>query len=153
MVESKFGNWFEDFEVGQLIEHALSKTIFESDNNFFSLLTMNHHPIHTNAHYAEGQQHGRVLVVGTLVLSLSVGITVPDVSGKAIANLGYDKVRHLAPVYVGDTIYAKSVVVEKRESLTKPDRGTVLVDTTVFNQDGFSVMTYSRSVLVKKKQV
>ena len=104
MKQSILGLYYEDFEVGSTIHHALSKTIFESDNNFFSLLTMNHHPVHTNADYASKNQHGKILVVGTLVFSLAVGITVPDISGNAIANLEYESVKHLAPVFIGDTI-------------------------------------------------
>ena len=88
MKQSVLGLYFEDFIVGDEIKHSLSKTIFECDNNFFSLMTMNHHPVHTNIDYAGKNQHGKILVVGTLVFSLAVGITVPDVSGKAIANLG-----------------------------------------------------------------
>ena len=100
MEASKLGLYFDEFVVGETVEHALSKTIFESDNNFFSLLTMNHHPVHTNLDYARKNQHGQLLVVGTLVFSLVVGMTVPDISGKAIANLGYEAVKHLGPVFV-----------------------------------------------------
>ena len=90
MLISTMGHYFEEFEVGQIIKHQLSKTIFESDNNLFSLLTMNHHPLHTNKDFAEHSQHGQILVVGTLVFSIVVGITVPDISGKAIAYLEYE---------------------------------------------------------------
>ena len=106
--------------------HTLSKTIFESDNNLFSLITMNHHPLHTNIDYAQKSQHGQILVVATLVFSLVVGITVPDISGKAIANLGYDDVKHLAPVFINDTLYARTRIISKRESKTKPDRGSFM---------------------------
>ena len=116
MIPSKLGHYFDEFVVGETIEHALSKTIFESDNNFFSLLTMNHHPVHTNLDYAEKNQHGKLLVVGTLVFSLVVGMTVPDISGKAIANLGYEDIRHLSPVFIGDTICAKTTILDKRAS-------------------------------------
>ena len=88
-----FGRFYEEFLVGEIIVHPLSKTIFESDNNIFSLLTMNHHPVHLNEDYAEKTQHGKILVVGTLVFSLAVGITVPEVSGKAIANLEYEDIK------------------------------------------------------------
>ena len=118
MKSSKLGSFFEEFQIGEVIEHSLSKTIFESDNNLFSLLTMNHHPVHTNINYAQKNQHGRILVVGTLVFSIVVGITVPDISGKAIANLGYEDVMHLAPVFINDTIYAKTKVLDKIESKT-----------------------------------
>lgn len=151
MQPSPLGKFFEDFEEGEEIIHSLSKTIFESDNNFFSLLTMNHHPVHTNLDYAHKNQHGRILVVGTLVFSIVVGMTVPDISGKAIANLGYENVRHLAPVFIGDTIYAKTRIISKRESTSKPDRGVVYVETVGYNQEGVPVISFSRNVLVKKQ--
>ncbi len=152
MEPSKLGMYFEEFEVGQEIHHSLSKTIFESDNNFFSLLTMNHHPVHTNIDYAQKNQHGQLLVVGTLVFSIVVGMTVPDISGKAIANLGYEDVKHLAPVFVNDTIYARTRIISKRESQSKPDRGIVYVETIGYNQRGEDVISFRRNVLVKKQQ-
>lgn len=153
MNKSILGLYFEDFEIGGEILHSLSKTIFESDNNFFSLLTMNHHPIHTNIDYATKNQHGRILVVGTLVFSLAVGITVPDISGKAIANLGYEDIKHLNPVFIGDTIYARTTVLNKRESVTKIDRGIVSVETIAYNQNGQDVLSFRRNVLVKKRTI
>lgn len=151
MEPSKLGMYFEEFEVGQEIQHSLSKTIFESDNNFFSLLTMNHHPVHTNMDYAQKNQHGQLLVVGTLVFSIVVGMTVPDISGKAIANLGYEDVKHLRPVFVNDTIYAKTRILSKRESQSKLDRGIVYVETIGYNQRGEEVISFRRNVLVKKQ--
>jgi len=149
MNRAEMGNYYEDFEVGEEIQHALSKTIFESDNNLFSLLTMNAHPVHTNLDYAQKQQHGQILVVGTLVFSLVVGLTVMDISGKAIANLDYENIRHLAPAFVGDTLYAKTKVLEKRMSRKHNDRGIVYVETTGFNQDEKEVISFRRHVLVK----
>lgn len=151
MAESKFGNYLEDFKKGEIIEHTLSKTIFESDNNLFSLLTMNHHPVHTNLDYAEHNQHGKILVVGTLVFSLVVGMTVPDISGKAIANLGYESVEHLGPVFINDTLYAKTEVLDIRESGSKKDRGVIYVETVARNQHGENVLRFRRNVLVKKR--
>lgn len=151
MNQSVLGLFFEEFEVGSEIKHALSKTIFESDNNLFSLMTMNHHPVHTNMDYASHNQHGQVLVVGTLVFSLVVGMTVPDVSGKAIANLGYESIKHLAPTFVGDTIYARTKILDKRESKSKGDRGIVYVETIGYNQRGEDVISFRRNVLVKKQ--
>lgn len=148
---SHLGNYFEDFEKGECIEHALSKTIFESDNNLFSLLTMNHHPIHINSNYAQQKQHGQILVVGTLVFSLVVGITVPDISGKAIANLEYSEVKHLKPVYINDTLYAKTFVLDKVMSKSKPDRGVVTVETIAYNQRGENVLSFKRNVLIPNK--
>lgn len=150
MIESKFGNTYDAFEVGAVIEHALSKTIFESDNNLFSLLTMNHHPVHLNAHYSEAERHGQILVVGTLVFSLAVGLTVPDLSGKAIANLEYGEVKHLQPVFIGDTIYARTEILEKRASKSTPAAGIVHVRTTAFNQHGKDVLMFSRKIMIKK---
>lgn len=145
------GRYFEEFKEEEIVEHSLSKTIFESDNNLFSLLTMNYHPVHTNVDYASKNQHGQILVVGTLVFSLVVGMTVPDISGKAIANLGYEDVRHLAPTFIGDTLYARTRVISKRESASKPDRGIVCVETIGYNQRGEDVISFRRNVLIKKK--
>lgn len=150
MKQSILGLYFEDFEVGAEIKHSLSKTIFECDNNFFSLMTMNHHPVHTNVDYASQNQHGKILVVGTLVFSIAVGITVPDISGKAIANLGYEDIKHLNPVFVNDTIYVRTKVLEKRESTSKNDRGIVYVESIAYNQLGQDVLSFRRHVLVKK---
>lgn len=150
MVASNIGNYFEEFQVGEVIYHSLSKTIFESDNNLFCLLTMNYHPVHTNADYAEKQQHGKILVVGTLVFSLVVGMTVPDISGKAIANLDYEKIEHLAPSFIGDTLYARTEVLDARPSRSKRDRGIVYVETTGYNQNGEDVIRFRRHVLIKR---
>lgn len=141
------GRTADAFHVGDVIKHATSKTIYESDNNLFSLLTMNHHPIHTNADYAQSQRHGQELVVGTLVLSLVVGMTVPEISGKAVANLGYDKVRHLEPTFIGDTIYARSEVLE---ILPSPNGNMVVlkVRTFGFNQKGDDILSFERDVLL-----
>lgn len=151
MKQSVLGLYFEEFEEGAEIKHALSKTIFESDNNFFSLLTMNHHPVHINVDYASHNQHGQPLVVGTLVFSLVVGMTVPDISGKAIANLGYEDIKHLAPTFIGDTIYARTRIISKRESKSKQDRGIIYVETIGYNQRGEDVISFRRNVLVKKR--
>lgn len=151
MESSKLGNYFEDFEKGAVVQHSLSKTIFESDNNLFSLLTMNHHPLHTNSDFSSKQQHGKILVVGTLVFSVVVGITVPDISGKAIANLLYENIDHLAPVFINDTIYARTEILDLVESKSKVDRGVLYVETTAFNQDGKDVIRFRRKVLIKKR--
>lgn len=151
MEQSVLGLYFEDFIVGEEIKHSLSKTIFECDNNFFSLMTMNHHPVHTNIDYASKNQHGKILVVGTLVFSLAVGITVPDISGKAIANLGYEDIKHLNPVFINDTIYVRSRILDKRESRTKNDRGIIYVESIAYNQNGIDVLSFRRHVLIKKR--
>ena len=151
MTPSPIGHYYEDFVEGEVVNHELSKTIFESDNNLFSLLTMNNHPVHTNVDYASHNQHGQPLVVGTLVFSLVVGMTVPDVSGKAIANLGYEDIKHLAPTFIGDTLYARTRILSKRESKSKPDRGIIYVETIGYNQRGEDVISFRRNVLVKKQ--
>ena len=151
MKPSKLGNYFEDFKKGDIIEHSLSKTIFESDNNLFCLLTMNHHPVHTNIQYAEKNQHGKILVVGTLVFSLAVGISVPDISGKAIANLEYENIEHLTAVYINDTIYARTKILDVKPSQTKPDRGIIYVETTAYNQDNIDAPRFRRKVLIKRR--
>lgn len=153
MVQSVLGLYYEEFEVGSVIKHSLSKTIFESDNNLFSLLTMNHHPLHTNLDYAMKNQHGKIVVVGTLVFSLVVGMTVPDISGKAIANLEYENVKHLLPVFINDTIYARTKILDKIDSKTKQDRGIIYVETIGYNQYGEDVILFRRKVLVKKNNM
>ncbi|HOQ49877.1 MAG TPA: MaoC family dehydratase [Candidatus Kapabacteria bacterium] len=147
----KLGKYFEDFVVGEIIEHPLSKTIFESDNNLFSLLTMNANPLHTNLDYAQKSQHGKILVVGTLVFSLAVGLTVPEISGKAIANLEYEKIEHLHPVFINDTIYVKTKILDLIPSKTKKDRGIVYVETVAYNQNNVEVLKFRRKVLIKRR--
>ena len=151
MKPASIGRFYEEFTIGEEIKHSLSKTIFESDNNLFCLLTMNNHPVHTNVDYASHNQHGKILVVGTLVFSLAVGITVPDISGKAIANLGYEDVKHLAPTFVGDTLYVRSKILDKRESRSKKDRGIIYVESIASNQAGVDVLSFRRHVLIKKE--
>jgi len=151
MKTNKLGNYYEDFIIGKVVKHPLSKTIFESDNNMFSLLTMNYHPIHTNIDYAKKNQHSKILVVGTLVFSLAVGITVPEISGKAIANLEYLNIIHHNPVFLNDTIYVSTTILDKFESTTKKDRGIIHVKSFVYNQNQELVLTFERKVLIKKK--
>ena len=152
MKQFEIGNYFEDFTIGNEIRHASSKTIFESDNNLFCLLTMNPHPVHTNLDYAQKNQHGQILVVGTLVFSLVVGLTVPDISGKAIANLCYEDVKHLSPVFINDTIYAKSIVLDKKESRSQSDRGIIYVETIGYNQKDEDIISFRRKVLIKRRE-
>ncbi|MDP8207330.1 MAG: MaoC family dehydratase [Candidatus Electryonea clarkiae] len=151
MQSSVLGNYFEDFVIGETIYHSLSKTIFECDNNFFSLITMNHHPLHTNIDFCSKTDFNRIVVVGTLVFSITVGITVPDISGKAIANLCYEEINHIAPVFINDTIYARSIILDKVESKSKSDRGVIIVETTAFNQDSVDVLKFRRKVLIPKR--
>jgi acyl dehydratase len=143
----ELGNYYDEFVIGETIRHSLSKTIFESDNNLFSLLTMNHHPVHTNLNFVKNHQHKQILVVGTLVFSLVVGMTVPDISGKAIANLEYESVKHSAPVFINDTIRAETKVLDKWKT-SKYDRGIVYVETKAFNQNNTEVLCFKRKVLI-----
>lgn len=146
-----YGRYFDEFEIGQVFRHWPGRTITEADDTWFSLLTMNQHPLHIDAQYAAGTQHGQRLVVGTLVFSVVVGMSVADVSGKAIANLDYGEVKHVAPVFHGDTIYAESRITDLRESRSKPDRGLVFVESRGFNQRNETVLTLKRTVLVPKR--
>lgn len=140
----------EDFRPGQLIEHWPRKTVTESDNNLFCLLTLNHHPIHSDVTFAASSQHGRILVVGTYVLSLAVGMTVPEISGAAIANLEYERVLHSRPVFVGDTLGSRTRVLDVSPSRSKPDRGVLYVETEATNQFGEVVLVFRRRVLLPR---
>src|SRR5881396_4202128 len=146
-----YGRYLEEFEVGDVYKHWPAKTVTEADDHLFCLITMNHHPLHINDVYAKESQQGRNVVVGPLVYSLAVGMTVSDVSGKAIANLATEELTHPAPVFHGDTLYAESEVLEVRPSQSKPDRGVVKVRTDVYNQRNELVATFRRSVLVPKR--
>jgi acyl dehydratase len=147
-----FGRYFEDFEVGDVYRHWPGKTITESDDHLFCAITWNHHPLHTNAHFAETQtQFKRNVVVGNLVYSLALGMSVPDVSGKAIANLEVESIQHKAPMFHGDTLYAETTVLGATESSSKPDRGVITVETRGYNQDGVEVLSFRRKVLVPKR--
>jgi acyl dehydratase len=112
---------------------------------------MNHHPVHTNLDFVQSHQHKKILVVGTLVFSLTVGITVPDISGKAIANLEYESVKHLAPVFINDTIYAKTKILDKWETTSGKNRGIIYIETTAMNQNKLEVLSFRRKVLLPKK--
>src|SRR5918996_980753 len=147
-----YGRYLEEFEVGAVYEHWPAKTVTEADDHLFCLLTMNHHPLHINDVYASESQQGRNVVVGPLVYSLAVGMTVGDVSGKAIANLATEDLSHPAPVFHGDTLYCESEVLEVRPSQSKPDRGVVKVHTRAYNQEGTLVAGFKRAVLVPRKE-
>src|SRR5271155_5641616 len=147
-----YGRYFEEFEVGAVYKHWPAKTVTEYDDHLFCLLTMNHHPLHLNDVYAKQSQQGRNVVVGSYVYSLALGLSVSDVSGKAIANLATDELKHPNPVFHGDTLFVESEVLEKTESRSKPDRGTVRVHTRVLNQDGVLVAEFKRLVLVPRKE-
>jgi acyl dehydratase len=139
--------YLEDFEPGQVFKHWPGRTITEFDNTWFTLMTMNTHPLHFDAAYAEKTQHGQRLVNGLLVLSVVVGMSVKDISENCIANLEYESVRHTGPTFAGDTLYAETTVLEVTPSRSKPDRGVVYVETLGLNQRGEKVMELRRRVL------
>ena len=144
-----YGGFYKDFQVGDVFKHWPGKTITESDNNIFCLLTRNDNPLHSDVEYMKDHTHGKILVNGTLVFSLVVGMSVRDTSGNAIANLDYQKIIHHAPVFLGDTIYAESEIIDKRET-SKENRGIVQIESRAFNQNGHLVMAFQRRFLVPK---
>ncbi len=145
----QFGRTYEEFEIGAVYQHWPGKTVTEYDDHLFCLLTMNHHPLHLDANYAgQATEFGRNVVVGTYIYSLLLGMSVPDVSGKAIANLEVSSLKHVAPTFHGDTIYGETTVVDKRLSRSRDDRGIVEVETRGYNQDGTVVCVFRRKVMV-----
>ena len=145
------GRYFEDFEVGDIYQHPLGRTVTTTDNVWFTLLTQNTAPIHFDHHYAAQTEFGRPLVDSTFTVALVTGQSVTDVSQNVMANLGWDEIRLPAPVFEGDTIYSQSEVLEARESKSRPNVGIVTVKTTGYNQDGRVVITFRRTILVYKK--
>jgi acyl dehydratase len=146
-----FGRYYEDFVVGDVYEHRPGRTITETDNTWFTLLTMNTHPLHFDQEYAKASEFGRCIVCSPLTVALLVGMSVTDVSQKAIANLGWREIRMPAPVFAGDTLYAESEVLEMRESASRPTAGLVTVRTIGKNQDGRIVCSFERTILVAKR--
>lgn len=150
-IPTKFGRYLEEFTVGDIYEHRPGRTITETDNIHFSLLTMNFHPMHCDKAHAAKSEFGQLLVNSGLTVAIVLGMTVADVSGKAIANLGWKEIKLLAPVFCDDTLYAESEVLEKRESQSRPTQGIVTVKTRAFNQNGVQIMEFIRSALVPKR--
>ena len=146
-----FGRYYEDFSVGDVYEHRPGRTITQQDNIWFTLLTMNTHPLHFDEEYASRSEFGRTIVSSPLTLSILVGMSVSDVSQKAIANLGWREIKLTHPVYPGDTLYAESEVIDTRESKSRPQAGIVSVLTTGRNQDGTVVCTFERTMLIPKR--
>ena len=144
-----FGRYLEDFTVGDVYRHWPGKTITEYDDHLFCMITMNHHPLHTNDWYADQAPQGRNVVVGNLVYSLVLGMSVPDVSGQAVANLEVETLKHAKPTFHGDTIYAVTKVLDKKET-SDGKRGIVTVETKGINQRGEEVCTFPRKVMVWK---
>jgi itaconyl-CoA hydratase len=144
------GRFYEDFEPGQTIRHPLGRTVTQTDNAWFTLLTVNSNPIHFDAHYASQTEFGKPLVNSTFTLALVTGLSVADVSQYAV-NLGWDEVRMPAPVFEGDTIYAQTEVLSRRESKSRPNMGIVEIKTSGFKQDGTIVIEFRRTILVYKR--
>jgi itaconyl-CoA hydratase len=145
------GRYFEDFEVGDVYEHPLGRTVTTTDNIWFTLLSQNTAPVHFDHNYAAQTEFGKPLVDSTFTLALVTGQSVTDISQNVFANLGWDEVRLPAPVFEGDTIYSQSEVLEKRESRSRPNVGIVTVETTGYNQDGRTVITFKRTIMVYRQ--
>ncbi len=149
--EGWHGRFFEDFEVGDVYQHQLGRTVITTDNMWFTLLTQNTAPLHFDHHYAAQTAFGKPLVDSTFTLALVTGQSVADVSQNVFANLGWDAVRLPHPVFEGDTIYSQSEVLEKRESRSRPTVGIVTVKTSGYNQEGKVVITFKRTIMVYKR--
>jgi acyl dehydratase len=145
------GNYFEDFSPGQTFKHWPGRTITDFDNTWFTLMTLNSNPLHFDAAFAAKSQHGKCLVNGLLVIALVTGMSVKDISENAIANLEYESIRHTAPTFNGDTLYAETTVLEVTPSKTKSDRGVVYVETRGLNQNGEQVLHLRRRVLIPRR--
>jgi acyl dehydratase len=151
LTEGWRGRFYEDFQVGDVYQHPLGKTVTESDNEWFTMLTLNTQQSHFNVEYARRIEFGRILVNSTFTLALATGLTVSDISQNVVANLGWDEVRLPHPVFIGDTIWAETIVLSARESRTRPNAGIVTVKTRGLNQDGKECITFKRTILVNKR--
>ena len=145
------GRFFEDFTVGDIYQHPLGRTVSESDNTWFSLLTMNTNQMHFNAEYAGRSEFGQPLVVSTLTVAIAVGQSVTDLTQNAFANLGWDDIKMTNPVFAGDTLWSESLVLDKRESAKRPHAGIVTVRTRTLNQHGDEVCSFKRTFYVYKR--
>lgn len=145
------GRYYEDFEVGDIYRHPLGRTISESDNTWFTLISMNPNQLHFNKEFGARTEFGRRLVNSTLTLSIVTGLSVSDISQNVFANLGWDQVRLPNPLFIGDTLYAETRVLEKRESKSRPRVGIVQFKTRGFNQDGKVVISFNRTIMVYKR--
>jgi itaconyl-CoA hydratase len=146
-----FGRYFEDFTVGDTYEHRPNRTLSETDNTWFTLLTMNTHPMHFDAEFAKHSEFGRCIICSPLTVAIMVGLSVSDVSQKAIANLGWTNIRLTHPLFAGDTLSAESAVLSKRESQSRPNAGIVTIKTSGFNQAGTLVCDFERTMLIAKR--
>jgi len=146
------GRYFDDFEVGDIYEHPLGRTIIDADNIWFTNMTLNTNPVHFNYQYAEKTEFKKVLVNSCFTIALVTGMSVTDLSQNAIANLGWENVKLPNPLFVGDTLYAKSEVLSKRESKSRPYAGIIKVKTWGIKQDGKVVIEYERNIMVYKRE-
>jgi len=146
-----YGRYLEDFSVGDVYEHRPGRSITETDNTWFTLLTMNQHPLHFDREYGAKSEFGQVLVNSCLTLSVVTGMSVSDVSQKTVANLGWNDVKLTGPVFVGDTLYAESEVLSVRESKSRPTQGIVTIRTRGLKQDGTEVISFERAMLIPKR--
>ena len=146
-----YGRYYEEFEVGHVYQHRPGRTISEADNTWFTLLTMNTHPLHFDAEYGAASEFGQIVVNSGFTVALIAGMSVSDVSQKAVANLGWNNIKLPAPVFIGDTLYAESEVLGKRESKSRPNDGIVEVKTIGKKSDGTIVCTYERTILIPKR--
>jgi len=147
----RFGRYYEEFNIGDIYEHRPGRTLSETDNTWFTLLTMNTHPMHFDAEYARHSEFGRCIICSPLTVAVMVGQSVTDVSQKAIANLGWTNIRMTFPLFAGDTLISETEVLGKRESKSRPTAGIVSVKTSGFNQDGKLVCDFERTILVARR--
>jgi itaconyl-CoA hydratase len=145
------GRFYEDFAVGDVYQHPLGRTISETDNTWFTLLTMNTNQAHFNAQVGESSEFGRMLVASPLTIAIAMGQSVTDVTQNAFANLGVDELRLTAPVFAGDTLWSESIVLDKRESGSRPQAGIVTIRTRTINQDGVEVLGFKRTFYVHRR--
>jgi acyl dehydratase len=146
-----FGRYFEDFTIGDIYEHRPNRTVTETENTWFTLLTMNQHPMHFDVEYAKHSEFGRCIIASPFPVALMVGMSVSDVSQKAIANLGWKEIKLTHPLFAGDTLSAESEVLDKRESKSRPNAGIVSVRTRGFNQAGTLVCEFDRTMLIARR--
>lgn len=146
------GRFYEDFVVGDTYQHPLGRTVTDNDNTWFTLLTMNTSQMHFNTQYAERSEFKKPIIVSTLTVAIAVGQSVTDLTQNAFANLGWDDIRMTHPVFAGDTLWSESLVVEKRESASRPSAGIVKVKTRTLNQDGEEVCSFFRTFYVYKRE-
>lgn len=154
MHPAELGRYFDEFEVGDLFQHAIGRTISEADSTWFTQLTGNTNQNHFNAHLAASNPitDGRIIVNSGFTVALVLGLTVMDTSQNAVANLGWTDIKLTHPVYVGDTIYAESLITGKRESNSRPGMGIITMRTRGLNQDGAELLTWTRSVMMPKRE-